>query len=336
MPDTNVPPEQAIPPATRTATEPPPPDCMVPRLAGRPGQRQSCARCAAVFDKDWMPLADLQLGGKDKLGYRVVEVYGRTDEYAVYRSTHGVHVHFADCREREREQRANLMPIQTRLCRLRYLSGQMLWDMLLQGGQGGFYDHEIAEAIALAIQRRQGDADGILATGEAQATDRLESENRIAYFLACLVSTVLFIGVLLAFGLGAEGGDRVWRAYAAAAAFGAVGATFSIGARVNDLSLKPCQQSILNYAMGVLRVLIGATAGSLILLICTGSVIGEPVVKVLEKFSGELSTLGALSGTTWMWIGLLGLLGGFAERLVPDLLGTAVSKATPQPAPKPV
>ena len=281
-----------------------------------------------------MPLSELKLGEKDKLGYRVVEIYGRADDYAVYRSTHGVHVHFADCRAREREQRGNLMPIQTRLCRLRFLSSQMLWDMALQSRSGSFYDHEVAEAIALAIQGRQGDADGILATGEAQAADRLENENRIAYFLACLLTTVLIIGVLLALGLGVDSGDRVWRAYAAAAAFGAVGATFSIGSRVNDLSLKPCQQSVLNYAMGALRVLVGAeTAGAVILLICTGSVIGEPVVKVLENFSGELKTLGSLDAGTWVWIGLLGLLGGFAERLVPNLLGSASAKASPQAAP---
>src|SRR6185437_15661756 len=92
------------------------------------------------------------------------------------------------------------------------------------------------------------------------------------------------------------------------------------------------QRSAMNSAMGAMRVLLGAVAGAMILLICNATIIGEPVVKVLEKFT-ETDTLATLGPRNWVWIGMLGVLGGFAERLVPNLLGSAASKASPQAAP---
>jgi hypothetical protein len=79
-------------------------------------------------------------------------------------------------------------------------------------------------------------------------------------------------------------------------------------------------------------VLIGAVAGAMILLICNATIIGEPVLKMLEKFT-EADALGELGARNWMWIGMLGLLGGFAERLVPNLLASAAAKASPQARP---
>ena len=155
------------------------------------------------------------------------------------------------------------------------------------------------------------------------------NENRAAYFLACLFSALLVIGALCVAGLGTAAGDPQFRAYAAAAAFGAVGAAFSIATGVADLSLAPYQRSAMNSAMGAMRVLIGAVAGAMILLICNATIIGEPVVKVLEKFT-DTDTLATIGPRNWVWIAMLGVLGGFAERLVPNLLGSAASKASPQ------
>ena len=306
-----------------------PTDCHASDIAAGPKQRETCSGCGGAFDVGSMFLAELAPGRPDKLGNRVAEIYCRAEDFCVYRSTLGVYVHFADCRAREREQRRALLPIAPRLCRLRYMSNQMARDRLWRRGGGGFYDHEIGEAIALALQGNAGDADRLLANGEALAVERLRNENRVAYFLSCLTSALFVVGALFAAGLGTATGDPQFQAYAAAAAFGAVGAAFSIATGVVDLSLAPCQRSAMNSAMGALRVLIGALSGAMILLICNATIIGEPVLKLLEKFS-ETDALGTLGARNWVWIGMLGLLGGFAERLVPNLLGSAAAKASPQ------
>jgi len=305
--------------------------CRAAEIAAGPERRGMCPGCGAGFDGGTMFLAELAPGRPDKLGNRVVEIYCRGEDFAVYRSTLGVYVHFADCRAREREQRRALLTVAPRVCRLRYLSNQMMRDAVWRRRSGGFYDHEIAEALALALQGPGDGADRILANGEALAGERLRHENRVAYFLSCLVAALLVIGALFAAGLGTVAGDPQFRAYAAAAAFGAVGAAFSIATGVAELSLAPCQRSAMNSAMGAMRVLIGAVAGAMILLICNATIIGEPVVKVLEKFT-ETDTLATLGPRNWVWIGMLGVLGGFAERLVPNLLGSAASKASPQAA----
>ncbi len=306
-----------------------PASCRAPEIAAGSKRREACPGCGGVFDAGSMFLAELAPGRSDKLGNRVAEMYCRGEDFSVYRSTLGVYVHFADCRAREREQRRALLGVAPRLCRLRYLSNQMARDRLWRRRSGGFYDHEIAEALALALQGTAEEADRLLANGEALAAERLRNESRTAYFLSCLAAALLVVGALFATGLGTATGDPQFQAYAAAAAFGAVGAAFSIATGVADLSLAPAQRSAMNSAMGALRVLIGALSGAMILLICNATIIGEPVVKVLEKFTDAdaLSTLGARS---WVWIGMLGLLGGFAERLVPNLLGSAASKASPQ------
>jgi hypothetical protein len=306
--------------------------CRATEIAAGPERRGMCPGCGGGFDAGTLLLAELAPGRPDKLGNRVAEIYCRGEDFAVYRSTLGVYVHFADCRAREREQRRALLAVAPRVCRLRYLSNQMTRDVVWRRRSGGFYDHEVAEAIALALQGTADGADRILANGETLAGERLGNENRATYFLACLFSALLVIGALWVAGLGTAAGDPQFRAYAAAAAFGAVGAAFSIATGVADLSLAPYQRSAMNSAMGALRVLIGAVAGAMILLICNATIIGEPVVKVLEKFT-EADTLATLGARNWVWIAMLGVLGGFAERLVPNLLGSAASKASPQAAP---
>src|SRR6185437_2129236 len=181
--------------------------CRAAEIAASPQQRGACLGCGGGFDGGTMFLAELAPGRLDKLGNRVVEIYCRGEDFAVYRSTLGVYVHFADCCAREREQRRALLTVAPRVCRLRYLSNQMMRDAVWRRRSGGFYDHEIAEALALALQGPGDGADRILANGEALAGERLRHENRVAYFLSCLVAALLVIGALFAAGLGTVAGD---------------------------------------------------------------------------------------------------------------------------------
>jgi hypothetical protein len=151
------------------------------------------------------------------------------------------------------------------------------------------------------------------------ATSRNTNENRVRYLGACLV--VALVLVFLLWG--------VYRGYLAslwsplppdshglllAAGAGALGAVFSIGTRVQKLKLHPCEQSAMNYFMGALRVLIGFASGALILLLATRTEIGSSI-KLLFHIN------------SWQGLALLGFFGGFAERLVPFLLGKLNSQS---------
>jgi hypothetical protein len=247
-------------------------------------------------------------------------MYLSGEDYKIYRTRQGVNVNFADYRWREREQRAFYAEISSDLCQLRFLTNQMarsvfaLWDFTKDGG---FYDHQIAGAIYLALQGDVEGANNILKTGLILAEHRITNENRVRYLLACLVIGLIPGSVVWALcrnGLIASG--QIWVPYLMAAAAGAAGAVFSIASRIQHLDLKPYIQSVMNYVLGALRVLTGFVAGAIILFIINGTVFGEGVIKIFEG----VTEMTALTAANWKCIVLVGFLAGFAERLVPSLL----------------
>jgi hypothetical protein len=281
-------------------------------------EAESCPKCHGMFSSDSSLLPGIRLGSKDKMGQTIIQIYQCGEDYIIYRTHQGVKINFADCRAREREQRAHYAEISQKLCRLRFLISQMARWVFSFGRlkKGGFYDHQIAEAIYLALQDKADDANQILDTGLTLAEERITNENRVRYLLACLLIGLVPVATL--WTLFRHGGlvpNEMWLPYLIAAAAGSAGAVFSIALRVQDLELKPFAQSVMNYVMGALRVLIGFVAGAVILLIINGTVFGEGVKKVFEPDS-----LSALTADSWKCIVLVGFLGGFAERLVPSLL----------------
>src|SRR6266540_6363201 len=82
-------------------------------------------------------LCELEVGGRDKLGNTIQQIIWLGPEYAVYRSDEGVHVHFSDDPEKEKDQRKRFTEICPELCELRYLTAQMrvdnpLWRLALR------------------------------------------------------------------------------------------------------------------------------------------------------------------------------------------------------------
>jgi hypothetical protein len=291
---------------------------MIPDL-----QSETCPRCHGMFSSSTSLLPRIVLGATDKMGQTIGQVYLSGEDYTIYRTGQGVNVNFGDCRAREREQRARYEQISPQLCRLRFLTSQMARRFTISRftKSGGFYDHQIAAAIYLALQGKSNEANEILNTGLALAEERVTNENRVRYLLACLL-----VGLIPAFVLwllnrsGQMPLDEVWAPYLMAAAAGAAGAVFSIALRIQDLDLKPFAQSVMNYVMGALRVLTGFVAGTMILLIINGTVSGKGIAAVLT------SPITELSAESWKCIVLIGFLGGFAERLVPSLLQTLQSR----------
>jgi hypothetical protein len=286
-------------------------------------QSETCPKCYGMFSSSTALLPRIVLGATDKMGQTIRQVYLSGEDYTIYRTGQGVNVNFGDCRAREREQRARYEQISPQLCRLRFLTRQMA-HWFTRGRfikHGGFYDHQIATAIYLALQEKPDEANQILDTGIALAEERVTNENRVRYLLACLlVGLIPGLALSLLKGAGRLPLDAVSVPYLMAAAAGAAGAVFSIALRVQDLDLKPFAQSVMNYVMGALRVLTGFVTGAIILLIINSTVFGEGIAKLFE------SPVTELSAQSWRCIVLVGFLGGFAERLVPSLLKTFQSR----------
>jgi hypothetical protein len=276
-----------------------------------------CPKCSGKFDCKTILLSSIGLNHLDKKGERIQQIYRAEEDYTIYRTRQGVNVHFADCRAREREQRKSYSQLSGRLCHLRFLTRQMArwWVFSRFSRTGGFYDFQIAEAINLTLQKRYDPANEILGEGLHMAEEKLIAENQIRYLVACLLASVVLAGVPWLLGyLNFTDPDR-WTPYLVAAVAGAVGAVFSIAQRVWKLDLKPCTQSVMNYVMGSLRVLLGFVAGVIILLIINCTMLGKGFLGLFNPPS-----MTRLASNAWTFIALAGFLGGFAERLVPSLL----------------
>jgi hypothetical protein len=96
-----------------------------------------------------------------------------------------------------------------------------------------------------------------------------------------------------------------------AAKAGLVGAAFSIALAIRNRTVALDTELLANVTDGTLRLLIGAIASGVLLLLLACGIL--PTLKIGDaNFSG--------GGLTWQMVLIVGFVGGFFERLVPDLL----------------
>jgi hypothetical protein len=117
---------------------------------------------------------------------------------------------------------------------------------------------------------------------------------------------------------GFEGAIDLWRAAAA----GAIGAFFSIATGMRSRTVLPDLLRTSNVMDAILRVTIGFIAGAVLL-----ALLQEKVV-MLQVGDIPLSQAGPLA------VVLIGFLGGFSERMVPDLLAKASASTGGSPRPE--
>lgn len=266
-------------------------------------------------------LCELREGQTDKLGHRVEEIFWIGQKYAVYRSEKGVYVQFSDCPREEAAQRSKFTKISPELCELRYLTYEMrtrafsLWRHALP--PSSLYEHNMAQAVMLVMEEKVDQGMELAKQSLKMAVTRVTNDNTVKYFVSALLFCALSIAV---------GSVILWwkpSDFVVAAMCGAAGAVFSVAIHLNDFQLHPCQQSEMNHWMACSRIGIGLVSGALLLLLGL-TILKQPIDAL---FSGAAS---------WQQAVILGVLGGFAERLVPNLLKQASGKIEPPAAGTPV
>ena len=110
--------------------------------------------------------------------------------------------------------------------------------------------------------------------------------------------------------------------YLLASLMGAVGAVFSVVVRAQAFQLKPCEDSGMNKLVSAIRVGMGGMAGPALLLLVT-----TMFEKTMEASLGHsLKITAGMDAEVMPTVALLGLLAGFAERLVPNLISKTADK----------
>ena len=247
-------------------------------------------------------LEDIHVGNRDGRGFRITRIYAvQPGEYAIYQADE-VLVHFADDQSKAQTQRKSILPVSAARAEV---------NALVQGLPcREICDRQLAYALQLALD---GDIDGAKKTVAAAKTfvlTKRAARGRFQYLKWSFGTAAILIGLLFLAGRlypFQEASSDLWLAAKA----GLIGAAFSIALAIRDRTVALDTELVANLTDGTLRLLIGViSAGVLLLLLASGIL---PSLKVGDaNFSG--------TGLTWQMVLLVGFVGGFLERLVPDLL----------------
>lgn len=291
-----------------------------------------------------MNISDLMLCEQDALGEKILRFYAHhSPQYAVYQTTERVAVQFADAVDDAGEQRKSLSQLAPVLSEINGLlqswhnapdTQRFIGFVPVRNGkklrdQADRYDRRIGDALVVALEGDLTGAGDVIKAIKEDILDERVGWARLEYIISALVMAAQFIIFALLVNMLAfmhhcvEGGmplcfpqaTNLWRG----AMGGALGAFFSIALGVSDRTVLTDLHRTSNLTDAALRVVIGTIAGTVLVALLLDDLV---VIKI-----GDSMPINANS----LYIAIAGFLGGFSERLVPDLLASAGPKtgATP-------
>ena len=247
-------------------------------------------------------LKDIQVGNMDGRGFKITRIYAvQSDEYAIYQAGE-VMVHFADDQGKAQAQRKAMLPVSSARAEVNALAQGLTCREIS--------DRQLAYALQLALDGDMDGAKGTVAAAKAFVLAKRAARGRFQYLKWSYGTAAVLIGLLFVasgfYPLHPASSD-LWLAAKA----GLVGAAFSIALAIRGRTVALDTDLLDNVTDGTLRLLIGViSAGVLLLLFASGIV---PSLKIGEA-DFKPGTL------TWEMVLVIGFVGGFLERLVPDLL----------------
>jgi hypothetical protein len=293
--------------------------------------------------KSALMVKDIVAGSLDYCGQKIVCVYSYSPpDYAVYRTDARVMVQFADNKEMARQQRLGLRSIAELRGEVTGLvdgwhvpATQPWWHTLLNGPppppptqqikrRADSYERRVADAIVNALEGDGDNAVRLLSAVKNDIISERSSLGRRSYLMAAALCAlfILILTTILAHGFDwvfPAQTDAVWTAVSG----GTFGAFFSIAIGIQSRTVLIDLQNRDNRADAAVRMLIGAIAGGVLLILLVTNLIAGTVVNTKELLSAE---------TTFQLTAFaIGFLGGFSERLVPDAL-TKTKLGTKEPS----
>jgi hypothetical protein len=247
-------------------------------------------------------LRDIEIGKLDLRKEKITHIYAaQADEYVIYRAGE-VMVHFADDQARMQAQKKAIAPLS---------SARAEVNALMQGLPcRGIFNRQLAHALELALD---GDLDGAkvtIAAARAAVLTKRAARGRFQYLKWSYGAAMALIGLLFIaswFYPFQDPSSDLWLAAKA----GVVGAAFSIALAIRARTVALDIDLLDNVTDGTLRLIIGViSAGILLLLFKCG------IVPSLKIGDADFKA----TALTWEMVLVIGFLGGFLERLVPDLL----------------
>jgi hypothetical protein len=252
-------------------------------------------------------------GNKDPQDRKIGKVFVfRLAKYAIYKtddSESDVIIKFADDDETETNQRALVLPLASTRAEI---------NSLLTGWHNRkVYDRKIAIGLQLALDGDPESGKSFLAATKQELFADRGSAGRFQYLKWAFGTAFIFLNFLFIASHYYPFPDTSSNLWLAAKA-GLVGAAFSIALGIRNRTVGLDLNRLDNITDGVLRLLIGVIAAGVLLLILASGIL--PNMKI-----GDMTVAGGIN--SWKVVMVVGFIGGFLERLVPDLLEKGASPA---------
>lgn len=211
---------------------------------------------------------DVRIEGQDLTGSRIEEIYSKTDSYAVYRTPTRVAVQYSDNSTEANPQRQRVIPLNNLRTQINGLiNGWRSSRSHLFQSKARRYDGRVAAALVLAL-------DGDTTTPAAALTelrDEIMAERvswgRFEYLIsAFIVAVIVFCLLTLVQHVIWTFRDQNLNLWLAGRA-GALGAFFSIALAIRNRTVLTNLRRRDNVSDASLRVMIGAIAGGVLVLL---------------------------------------------------------------------
>ena len=247
-------------------------------------------------------LKDIQVGKTDSRGLKITQIYAvQTGDYAIYQAGE-VMVQVADDTVRAQVLKKSILPLSSTRAEINMLLGGLACREV--------GDRQLAYALQLALDNDLEGAKATAASLKATLVAQRAARGRFQYLKWSYGAAALLIGLLF-------GASRFYPEPTASTDFllaakaGLVGAAFSIALAIRGRTVALDTDLLDNVTDGTLRLVTGVVSAGVLLLL-----LGSGIIPSLKIGDAELKA-GAL---TWQMVLLVGFVGGFLERLVPDLL----------------
>ena len=263
-------------------------------------------------------------GGFDAAGHKIVCIYAKVSgEYAIYRSGMRMTIHYADDADLAARQRAAIVP----LIPVRGEIGGLIngWqdnDTYSVKARAERYNRRIADALVVTLEQFERGAPIGLALLADIRGDIVAHRKSIARFQYLAVASAFAVAVLL--GLWVLNADwyhdnststsEIMNALGG----GVVGSFFSVATGLRNRTVLTDLRWHDNISDALLRMLVGVISAILLITILNSDTIAIQV----QALSNASSSAGG-PPERWMPPFVIGVLAGFLERLVPDLLSRA-------------
>jgi hypothetical protein len=252
-------------------------------------------------------------GNKDQQDKEIGKVFVfRLGKYAIYKTDDNesdVIIKYADDDETETNQRALILPLASTRAEI---------NSLLTGWHNRkVYDRKIAIGLQLALDGDPESGKSFLAATKQELFADRGSAGRFQYLKWAFGTAFIFLNLLFIashYYPFQDASSNLWLAAKA----GLVGAAFSIALGIRNRTVALDLNRLDNISDGVLRLLIGVIAAGVLLLILASGIL--PNMKL-----GDMTVPGGIN--SWKVVMVVGFIGGFLERLVPDLLEKGASPA---------